>query len=407
MSIQLEARNSSLQDLLPLLQKQHDLKLDAVVPAKAITSKGGLLHVKGLSVFGDASVIRPTAIFDGHVADRLDIPVKYLRRLRESRVDLYDANVNGWLQGLTDYGWGQPGEPGYEPRKEIFAPDGRSFLLRTFSDPEGGEGIGRALLSDRYGSIENIDVLFAALDGIKGSGVHAEVVRANLSESKLSVRFACPEIAALAPTLLQNYNSPVPGWGSIERIREVAAREGHGYEPGKEPVVFAGFDLENSETGGGALNLIPVITVEICGNGLKLNALAIRKVHLGAKLDQGIVRWSQSTQQKSLALVASQTQDAVATFLSQEFLDDQIGQIEEKAGAPVTDAVKTIELVAKKLNYTEEEQAGILAHFITGGQLTAGGVLNAVTSYAQVVENVDNAAALEDSAIEAFELVAS
>lgn len=401
MTIQTEARNASLDDLVPMLIGQHDLKVDAVVPATAIRSEGAVLKVKGIQVFGDAQV-RPTAIMDGHIATRLDIPVKYVRRMRSERPDLYDANVNGWIHGSGDkLPMDAEGMVHFQPCDDM---DKRRFLLRTFSDPEGGEGIGRALLSDHYAPIEHLDVLFAALDGIKESGTECQVVRANLSETRMNVRFAAPGIAALAPTLLKGYNAPVPGWGDLNRIREVAGREGKGYEPGSEPIVFAGFDVDNSETGGGAFSVTPVLTVQICGNGLKINIAALRKVHLGGKLEEGSIRWSNETQQKALALVQSQTKDAVEAFLDIDFLKGTVADIEAKAGAPVEDVVKTIELIGKQLSYSEEAQAGILAHFIQGGQLTAGGILNAVTSYAQVVASPDDAFDLEGTALQAMEV---
>ncbi|MGW1527891.1 hypothetical protein [Streptomyces sp. NPDC002159] len=44
----------------------------------------------------------------------------------------------------------------------------------------------------------------------------------------------------------------------------------------------------------------------------------------------------------------------------------------------------------------------ILAHFIRGGQMTAGGVMQAVTSTAQTLTDADHAAALEALALPAL-----
>lgn len=402
-TIETEARNASLEDLVPMLQRLHELKLDAVVPEQSIRAEKGLLRVEGLKVFGDA-IVRPTAIMDGQIAGHLNIPVKYLRQMRAERVDLYDANVNGWLHGYSDIDTIVPGRQG-------------SVLLRTFLDPNegGGEGVGRALLSDRYGAIEHIDVLMAALEGIAESGVECQVVRANLTETRMSVRFAAPGIAALAPVLLGGYRPNAEGIEQfhapaspvIAQLRERYGIDHLGYAPGTEPIVFAGFDLDNSETGGGAFNLGAVFTVEACKNGLKLDAVqSLRRIHLGSKLEAGIVKWSHETRQKQAELVRSQTKDAVQAFLSEDFLVESLQGIEAKAGAPIaaTDVTKTLEHVAKELAYTQEQQAGILAHFISGGQLTTGGVLNAVTSYAQTVESADEAYDLESGAMKALEV---
>jgi hypothetical protein len=396
MNIQTEVRNATLDDLVPLLQAQHEAKLDVVIPATNLRSEGALLKVKGITVFDDAT-IRPTAIMDGHIAQRLDIPVKYVRRLRAERPDLYDANFNGWIHGLT----------ATDVDGQDIPADERNFLLRTFLDPDGGEGIGRALLSDRYAPIENLDVLMAALSAIQESGIDAQVVRSNLSETRMSVRFAAPGIAALAPELLKGYNAPVAGWGDLNAVRAVAEREGKAYAPGTEPVVFAGFDLDNSETGGGAFVLCPVITVQICGNGLRLDVAQVRKVHLGAQLEEGNLVWSQETKEATVALVKSQTKDAVKAFLDLDFLRGEVAKIEALAGVEVTDPLKTVSAVSKALAYTDEQAAGILGHFVKGGQMTAGGVLNAVTSFAQTVESPDEAFALEDKAVQTLELVAA
>jgi hypothetical protein len=298
--------------------------------------------------------------------------------MRENRIDLYDANVNGLLHG------------GGSIMDEPYPGDARSFLLRCFASPTGeGEGILRAWLSDSYGMIDNLDVLMAALDGINRSGVETHCVGADLSETRMSVRFAAPSVQALAPTLLKGYRSP--------------------YRPeGQEnPVVFAGFELNNSETGGGALVLCPRIIVEICNNGMKMTKDALRKVHLGGKLDGGIIEWSDDSKRKNLELVASMSTDAVATFLDVAYVERKIAELEEKAGAKLADPAKTIELVSKQLNYTQVQQAGILDAFIRGGQVTAGGVLQAVTAYAGSVESPDEAWELENSAVSAMELAAA
>jgi len=38
----------------------------------------------------------PTQVCDQGLADKLGIPAPYLRRTREQRPGLFDANVNGW-----------------------------------------------------------------------------------------------------------------------------------------------------------------------------------------------------------------------------------------------------------------------------------------------------------------------
>ena len=49
----------------------------------------------------------------------------------------------------------------------------------------------------------------------------------------------------------------------------------------------------------------------------------------------------------------------------------------------------------------------ILGHFIRGGQLTAGGVMQAVTSVAQTLDDADAAHELEAQAVRVLDLAAT
>ena len=55
--------------------------------------------------------------------------------------------------------------------------------------------------------------------------------------------------------------------------------------------------------------------VQVCRNGLTITRDAMRAVHLGERLDEGVVTWSGNTQDKTLALITAKTTDAVTTFL--------------------------------------------------------------------------------------------
>lgn len=61
------------------------------------------------------------------------------------------------------------------------------------------------------------------------------------------------------------------------------------------PVVFAGFVISNSETGHGSFSIIPQITIQVCDNGMTFTRDAMREVHLGGRLQDGVIRWSSDT----------------------------------------------------------------------------------------------------------------
>ncbi|GAA3858576.1 hypothetical protein GCM10022243_25290 [Saccharothrix violaceirubra] len=399
MSLPTCARNATLRDLEAILRHQHAAKLDVVAPATAIRSERGAIVLSGVTPLLDERGVTtvdgryvPTAAADGTIAAKLGISLRYLRRLRAERVDLFDANVNGWLHGHADN-----------------PPDPRSFLLRLFRRDDG-DGVLRAMLSDSYGIIDNLDVLTAVLDGIRQADVDVEVRACDLSESAMHCKVYSPGVARLAPALLAGYRNPFsdPTLDAERRRivtdlddgRRAAQAEGQGYD--EEPVVFAGFRFSNSEIGDGSVTLKPELFVRVCSNGLTLPALAVRKVHMSGRMEAGTVTWSRDTQNKHLAVIASQARDAVRHWLSPEFLAEQVDHVEQTAATPVTQPESTVKVVAKRLGFTDAEREGVLRHFIAGGQLTTGGLAHAITSFSQTVADPDRADALDDLALTAM-----
>ena len=388
-SLTTEARNVDLPDLVDMLKAQSDVRYDVVVAASQIEMRDGDLIVHGGAArvdddgvtVADARLV-PTPIFDEGVSRRFDIPLWYVRTMRgrvasdvestdaPSGVEptLYDENVNYWLAA--------------DPTKR--------HLVRGFrTDDPDAPGIARALLSDRYRTIDNHDVLMATLDGVRQAGVEVHIDNADLSDHRMAVRLTCPVVSEYAADLLDGYRSPFTGETGADN-----------------PTIFAGLVVKNSETGGGAFTIVPRLVVQVCSNGLQITKDAMRAIHLGGKLDEGVIEWSDETQRHELELVTSKTRDAVSTFLDVDYMRAKIADLRELAGIEVVHPLDTIERVARKTGWTADEEASILGHFIRGGQTTALGVAQAVTSYAQTVDATDRQDELESSAIVAAELAA-
>jgi hypothetical protein len=370
----LTARNADLPGLIELLEDQYTRQRDMIVTARQISVEGTQLLVEGqgrvdLSMDGVTTlpgVYTPTEICDRGLSDKFDIPFKYLRRIRAEMPGLYDATLNTHLAG-----------------------DSRNFMIRTLANADGN-GLARAFLSDKYKIIDNLDVLYAALDGLREAGVPVEIDACDLTERRMYIRVRCDGVKVLAPALLANYRSPFNGRTGAEC-----------------PVVRAGFVIANSELGTGALTITPEITVEICGNGLQITRDIVRKIHSGVQQGEGVIDWSPETQKRELALLTSMTTDAVKAFLSPEYATRVIREIEIEAGRPVTDAAATVEIVGKQLRFSEERRATILNHFIKGGDTTAGGILHAVTSVARTLPNADDAYAMQAKGLDAMHIAAS
>ncbi|MFG1820608.1 DUF932 domain-containing protein [Kribbella sp. NPDC049174] len=387
-------RNKDLKALAAMLQEQQTRKVDFVAPAASIRAEEGMIVVTGAEaeltedgVTQVDGVYQPTSVMLDGLAAKLDVPVGYLKRTHRTRPDLWDANVNGWLHGRKPKIRNRDGE--HELIRPAVPGDDRSFLVRTFRG-EQGPGLGRAFLSDGYKLIDNLDALMATLDGVRAAGVDIDVRGCDLSDSRMYVRLLAPQISAYAPELLKGYRSPFTGATGDEN-----------------PTVFAGFVISNSEVGAGAYSITPQIVVEICGNGATITKDVQRSVHVGSRMAEGLIRWSDETRAKEIELIRSKTKDAVRTFLDVGYVTRVIADLEKTAGKPIDGADKVVRAVGKKLAFSEEQISGVLDHFIQGGQRTAGGVLQAVTSYAQTIKSADAAADVEAQGVKAMELAAA
>ncbi|MFF3617306.1 DUF932 domain-containing protein [Streptomyces sp. NPDC002580] len=367
-----DTRNASIGDLRRILERDQDSKIDMVAPASAISAADGNIVVTGLPpvITADGVTIadgtyRPTVVADEGISDKLKIPLTYVRRTRAEAVDLYDRNINGWLER--------------DPS--------RRFLLRAF---KGEPGVLRAWLSDSYKRLDHLDILTAVLLGVRESGHPVKITGADLTERRMIVRVESEDVAALAPELLRGYRSPFTGQSGEDL-----------------PLVSAGFVLTNSEVGEGKYKLTPRIVAQVCGNGMTITKDAFGKVHLGARMDAGIIEFSEDTQEKNLALITAQTRDAVATFMNREYVERKLSDIQREAGRKITRPVETVELVAKQLRFTDSVRDSVFGHFIEGGQTTAGGILQAVTATAQTLSDADAAHELETQALTAMAIAAA
>jgi hypothetical protein len=371
-----DADLSQLHEALVRRQAQRD---DHVVGATRLHASDGLIVVEGAggTVLDDTGVgtidraYAPTRTAVSQIAAKLDIPGGYLHTCQQHNVELFDSNINGWLAHQTQRS--------------------KKFLVRGLVTPDATDGVMRALLSGSYQFIEDLDVLLSTLEGIKAAGVNVDIGRCNLTEGTMYVEVNAPEVYAKAPELLQGYRSPFTG------------------ESGTEcPLIFAGFVIQNSEVGQGAAKITPRITVQVCRNGMTMTTDAFAERHVGAQLAEGTVEWSAETQAKILDLIRSQATDAVRHFLSRDYVTAKVGEMAAKAGVEIPDgrADATIKRVTAALKYTEAQGELILSHFVKAGQHTAGGVMQAVTSAAQL-QSCETRYQMEGHAMRVLELAAA
>ena len=71
------------------------------------------------------------------------------------------------------------------------------------------------------------------------------------------------------------------------------------------------------------------------------------------------------------------------------------------------DPVKAVEVLANRYTLNESERAGVLRHLIVEGDLSAYGLVNAVTHFSQGVEDYDRATEFEAMGGKLIDLPAS
>lgn len=334
-----------LQTLIKQLEAQENVKHDYITPGKQLHFADGklILLASGAEIKYDA-----TEILHNQMAEKLDIPTKYYKRLfsEPENLKLFDENCNHWLQAAD-----------------------KNYLLRTFQYAKDKANVARALLSDRYKIIDNYAVLLEALEAIKDSGIKVSIEGAELSDTKMYLRVVAPEIELKATEMLKEYRTALK-----------AGEDG----------VISGFTLRNSEVGAGAFTIIPRAKILACRNGMVVTKDGLKNVHLGANMDELGFNQNKDVMRANLRLIKEQVKHAVKIFLSKEYLTKavniytQLG--EPKIEAPIQDV---IEVVGKDNGFNEERKANILKFFVEGGDQRRIGLVNAITAECQTVQDID------------------
>ena len=319
-----------LRDVLVELQRQQEAKRDYISPSASLTLRpDGRTLSMGDQEFGT------TDLFHRQVGSALSIPAKYYDLMQKEKPALLAENVNSW-----------------------FSTKDSSYMVRSL------DGVARALLSDRYRRIDNLEVASAVLPlfaGVPGM----QVMSCEVTSQKLFIKV-------------------------VDTRREAVC---------VGDAVQFGVVVSNSEVGLGAVSVQPLVYTLRCTNGLIVNSLGERKTHVGraAKgLEDSYAIYTEETQEAEDKAFLLKLKDIAAAAFDEARQGMIIGKLEEAAGAKITGRVQNvIELTGREYGLGQMEQDGILKYLIEGGDLSLYGLSNAVTRYSQDVESYDRATALE------------
>ena len=317
----------TLRELLKELERQETAKQDYISPASSL-----VLRVDGKTVNMAGHDFGTTALFHRQAAEVLKIPVKYYMLMQKEKPELLAENVNSWLADRE-----------------------QKYMIRTL------DGTARALLSDRYLRIDNVEVATAVLPLL--AGVHGvEVKSCEVTETKLYLKIVNEGMEAKCVG----------------------------------DTVQAGVVISNSEVGMGSVAVFPFVYTLACKNGLIVNTLGARKIHIGRSVNifEGIL--SDETKAAEDKAFLLRLRDVVKAALDETLFRRIIDELERAAETPITGHVsEVVELTCREYGMTETEREGILKYLIEGGELSRYGLSNAVTRASQASESYDRATELE------------
>jgi hypothetical protein len=329
----------SLIDLANELERQLSTKLDMIVPTRLMshqTNTGGGATRVAIEAPDGIRSFETTDAFRRQLADKLKIPFAYFERMRAEQPQLLDANVDTWLHG--------------EPEQR---------MVRTL------DGQARAFLSDRYRRLDNYDLLQQVFPILKALP-EARFESVELTESKMYLKVVTPRVQC-----------------------EI--------QPGD--VVQAGVVVTNSETGQGSLSAQPLVFRLRCGNGLISPDATMRKTHVGRlseASDDEVRVFKDDTLAADDTAFFLKVRDVVESAVSEATFVLTAQKMRRTLGIALRgDPVKAVEALASRYLLNEHERGGVLRSLIGQADLSGYGLVNAVTGFAQEVEDYDRSTELE------------
>jgi hypothetical protein len=266
------------------------------------------------------------------IGARLQIPSKYYDRMLADAPDLLATNVNAWF------------------RKQ---PESR--MLRTLRSN------GRAFLSNRYNRIENEEISEVALP-VLADIPDVTFVSTEVTDKRLYIQAIAPRIQ-----------------GEIKR----------------NDVVQAGVLITNSEVGAGAVSVASVLWRLVCLNGM-ISSDKFRAYHVGRRIEDNSELWASDTVKADDRAILLKVRDMVKAAVDEANFQQRIAKARDLTEGRITgDPQKVVEVLAAKVGVNENEKGGILRALIEGGDLSAWGLLNAVTAQSHNARDYDRAVEFE------------
>ena len=330
----------NLQEVLVELDRQNKAKQDFISPAQGMRLRedGHTFELNHLTTDRQMT-FGTTSLFHRQVASALGIPAKYYDLMQSQKPELLAENVNAWFADRTS-----------------------SYMVRSMD--YGSGQVARALLSERYRRIDNMEIATSVLPLLAGNDQY-EVMSCEVTEKRLYLKV-------------------------VNHRLEMEVRKGD--------IVQAGVMISNSEVGLGAVSIQPLVYRLVCTNGLIIDDFGERRNHVGrqAKMAEDFTLYSDETLKAEDKAFMLKLRDTTMAAIEESRFAQVVDKLKEAAGIPIKGNVQeVVELTGREFGITQDEQNGIFKYLVEGGDLSLYGLTNAVTRASQDVESYDRATALE------------
>ena len=281
--------------------------------------------------------------------------------------------------------------------RELLSRSDRRFLVRTMTTPDGKPYV-RAILSDRYRVFDNCDLFYTAAETFM-EPVHeaepgtrrADLWKARLSDDSFELFAVSPHITG--KVRLDRPFAPGEKWhdrweGQRHRFLDVRGGDGDAHS--------AAVYISNSETGRGGLNVDLSCFRSICTNFATIGT-SVAKIHLGkTQAEEGLLIADDTREAEGRALWLK-VRDAIRTAFDPGKFQAYIDRLNNLTQVVIPTPEKAVDNVVKHFTLSEERKTSILAELMASGDVTAFGLIQAVTHDAHAVEkeSPDAAARLE------------
>lgn len=327
----------NIMELATVIEENRGKKLDFVQSTKAmrLDAVGDGDKTQLRVIVDDVGEFTPRPLYINQVAERTGIPAKYASKMQIEAPRLLVDNVNYWFQNAPE----------------------RRMTRALGSDA-------RAFLSDSFARTDYEDVFEVAAPELAAAGAVYE--SCEVTDSRLYIKAFFPQLE-----------------------REVkSARKGD--------IVRAGLMISTSEVGLGATAVTPWANFLVCTNGMRREG-GYRKTHLGKRVEGAELSFlSQEAIRASDRADLLVLRDHIRAQLDPTRFESWIKSLEETTERKIEgDPAKGVEVLAKTLGLNDAERGSVLRHFITGGDVSQYGLINAVTRTAEDSPDYDRATELE------------